>query len=277
MSGVKPKIAIDATALPKEPVGAGRYIINMVRQVLMVNQEFEIKVIAHRDDFDLFELGEDFKQNFLFVADYGRGFRLIWEQIGLPLLLINGKFDGYHGLHYTRPVICPCPVITTIHDMTFFVMPEKHTLFKRYFFRFFIRYSSRFSKLLLSVSENTKKDVLKYINIADDKIMVTTLGVSENYRTIKDSNLLNSVRLKYDLPEKFALFVGLIEPRKNIPLLLEAFAEVIDRENWTGLKLVVAGRWGWASDDIKQLVEELNIQEDVFFPGYIDEADLPAL
>lgn len=273
----KLRIAIDATALPKKPVGAGRYIQNLVRETLSQNTAFEIVVFAHEDDFDLFYLDKKYKQNFYFVNDHGRVFRLIWEQLIFPMILIREKFDLVHGLHYSRPIIAPCPVVTTIHDMTFFVMPDKHIWVKRLFFRFFIRFSSRFSAKLLCVSENTKSDLIKIIGVDQVKTVVTPLGVDEQYVQISEINLLNRVKDKYALPDKFCLFVGLIEPRKNVPLLINAYAQAVVAMGDGSTNLVIAGRWGWESEQILRLVEELGLKERVYFPGYIDETDLPTL
>ncbi len=129
---------------------------------------------------------------------------------------------------------------------------------------------------ILAVSHSTKNDLLKYVKCDPDLISVTPLGVDHEFKPVVDQSILESVKQKYNLPGEFILFVGLIEPRKNIGLLIEAFAQVIQNLNIKS-HLVIAGRWGWESKSILELVKQLNLEDKVHFPGYIAQDDLPAL
>lgn len=270
------KILLDATALPKKPVGAGVYITRLVRELLLGQSEFEFRVLAHEDDFSLFQLDDKYRDNFIFVKDHGREYRILSEQFSYPSIIRREKPNLYHGLHYSFPFIHECPVVTTVHDMTYFIYPEKHLWLKKVYFKFFVRYACRKADRILSVSESTKDDLLKYVNCDPDLISVTQLGVDREFAPVADQAVLGYVKLKYDLPDDFLLFVGLIEPRKNIGLLIEAFAHVIQKTN-TKTHLVIAGRWGWESKSILDMVKQLNLEDKVHFPGYIAQEDLPAL
>ena len=158
------KILLDATALPKNPVGAGVYITMLVRALLAVQSSFKFLVLSHEDDFPLFQLDDSFKSNFMFVKDFGRGYRLLSEQISYPSIIHREKIDLYHGLHYSFPVIHGCPVVSTVHDMTYFIYPEKHLWLKRYYFKFFIKYACSNADRILAISQSTKNDILKYTN-----------------------------------------------------------------------------------------------------------------
>lgn len=271
------QILLDATALPKKPVGAGVYITRLAKELLNSKSEFKFKVLAHEDDFPLFQLDASFKRNFIFLKDYGRGYRLLSEQISYPSIIHREKIDLYHGLHYSFPIIHACPIVSTIHDMTYFIHPEKHLWLKRYYFKFFIRYACSNSERILSVSQSTKNDLLKYTKCDPGKISVTPLGVDNEFKEIEDQKALLKVKDKYHLPDNFILFVGLIEPRKNVGLLIEAFSKLIRKDLKLETKLVIAGRWGWESNAIMELVTKLSISGKVIFPGYIAQEDLPAL
>ena len=271
------KILLDATALPKNPVGAGVYITRVVKELLKYGSSYDFIVLAHEDDFSLFQLDDSFKSNFIFLRDFGRGYRILSEQISYPSIIHREKIDLYHGLHYSFPVVHGCPVVTTVHDMTYFIHPEKHLWLKRYYFKFFIRYACSKSDKILSVSQSTKNDIIKYTKCDPNIISVTPLGVDEKFKKIGDKSVLESVREKYNLPNEFILFVGLIEPRKNVGLLIEAFAKYIKSEIDLDTNLVIAGRWGWESNAIMELVANLDISGRVIFPGYIAQEDLPAL
>lgn len=272
------KILIDATDLPKKPVGAGVYISRLIRELLLVNKEFDIKVLSHNDDFELFDISDEFRNKFLFLRDLGRGFRILSEQFTYPRLIQKNKIDLYHGLHYSMPIIKKSKVVTTIHDTTFYKFPEKHLWTKRLFFRFFIKYSSQKSDHLITVSENTKNDLIKLFNVDPGKITTTHLGVDDLFKPIEDSEKFRVIKNKYKLPDQFVLFVGLIEPRKNLPSLIKAFATFLNKSELNDdYYLVIAGRWGWESKELLAISNILNIAEKVLFPGYIESEDLPFL
>lgn len=273
---MKPRIGIDVTPLPKKPVGAGQYIINLVNGILQSDSEFDYYIIAHEDDFPFFQLPEKFKEKFIFVSDHGRGIRILWEQFILPFVLLKNKIDLLHCLHYSRPIFSPCPVIVTIHDMTFFLIPEMHLWIKKIYFRFFIQYSAKNCPYVIAISESTKKDMVNILKIPSEKIVVTILGKSEDFKQIYDHEKFEQIKNKYKLPDQFILFVGLIEPRKNVGLLIQSYLDVVmNLDNNTDL--VVAGRWGWESQKITELVESSDFSNRIHFPGYIDQNDLPIL
>jgi hypothetical protein len=272
------KLLIDATAIPQKPVGAGIYISRLVRELLLVNQEFDITILAHKDDYDLFNLQDEYKKNFIFQIDRGKGFRILSEQIIFPSLIKKNKIDLYHGLHYTTPINKKTCTITTIHDTTFFLFPKKHTWLKRLYFKFFIKHSCFNSDHLITVSDNTKKDLIDLLNIDSKKITTTHLGVDDTFKPIVDVDKFEYIKFKYQLPDRFILYVGLIEPRKNLSSLVRAFSRYLTNlELPQDVHLIIAGRWGWESKELLTLVSELNISQKVHFPGYIDQNDLPFL
>ena len=277
-SNFQKKILIDATAIPKNPVGAGKYISRIVREILHINSKFQLKILSHYDDFHLFNLDDDFRENFIFLNDFGRGHRLISEQINYPRIIQKNGFDLYHGLHYSMPIIKNTKVVTTIHDTTFYKFPKKHIWIKKLYFKFFIKYSCNHSDHLISVSNNTKNDLINLFNIKPEKITTTHLGVDEKFRPIDDLDKFQILKNKYHLPDHFVLYVGLIEPRKNLSSLIRSYSNL---RMSIGLNkdfhLVIAGRWGWESEELMALVSELNITEQIHFPGYIDSEDLPFL
>ena len=273
-----PRILIDASAIPKQPVGAGVYISRLVRELFIANHEFDLWIIAHKDDFDLFNLQEEYRKNFLFQNDYGRGFRILSEQFTYPKLIKVNQIDLYHGLHYSMPLIKKTRIVTTVHDTTFYKVPHTHVWLKKLYFKFFIKYSSNHSDHLISVSDNTKIDLINLFNIKPEKITTTHLGVDEKFKPIDDLDKFQILQNKYHLPDHFVLYVGLIEPRKNLSSLIRAYSNLrmsigLNKD----IHLVIAGRWGWESEELMALVSELNITEKIHFPGYIEQDDLPFL
>ncbi len=267
------RIGIDATALPPQPVGAGNYIIQLIRALasLKVNDEFVI--FAQQRGHALISLPENDSFEWIILEDRNPGSRLIWEQTLYPQLIRKSGVDLLHSMHYTRPVKLPCASVVTFHDMTFFLYPELHTRAKRLFFPLAIRASARQADALTAVSESTRQDAIRVLGISPEKITATQLGVDPTFRPINDAAIKGKIAEKYDLPERFILYVGLLEPRKNLPMLIRAYKRLIDGgENF---KLVLVGRYGWMHEELLRQINNLDLEEMVHFTGYVSQEDLP--
>lgn len=207
------------------------------------------------------------------VADKNPQWRLIWEQFSLPLLVRRERLDLLHSLHYTRPLFLPCASVVTFHDMSFFLYPQLHTLGKRLFFPRAIRSSARRADALLTISESTRQDAINLLGIPEEKIFTTHLGVTPDFQPISNVEQLEAVRIKYQLPEKFLLYVGVVEPRKNLPLLIQSMRDILDE----GIdhSLVMVGRMGWMYQDVLYQIDNLGLKEKINFAGYVPSEDLP--
>jgi glycosyltransferase involved in cell wall biosynthesis len=157
--------------------------------------------------------------------------------------------------------------------MTFFLYPRLHTRIKRIFFPMAIRLSARLADGLIAVSEQTRQDALRILHLPPERITTVAHGISPAFHPISDSIALEDIRRKYRLPKKFILFVGAVEPRKNLPLLLKAYRRLADRD--IPEHLVIAGPLGWMYDDMLLMIKQLGIQDRVLFTGYVPAEDLP--
>ena len=267
------RIGIDATALPAQPVGAGIYIIHLIKALLSLDSDFEWVVFVHEERRALLGIEEGKVVRVVSVPDQRPAERLLWEQLAFPRLVQALGVDLLHSLHYTRPWRLGCKSVVTFHDMTFFLFPQLHTHAKRVFFPLAIRTSARLADALVAVSENTRKDSIRLLDIPPGKIFTTPLGVSEDFHQIQDRELLERARRKFNLPEKFILYLGVVEPRKNLPFLLRCYASAI--EQGLAHRLVIVGRLGWMYEDVFEQVESLELQENVHFAGFIPRQDLP--
>jgi glycosyltransferase involved in cell wall biosynthesis len=268
-------IGIDATALPPQPVGAGNYIIQIIRALAELGEDASYTVFAQPHGRELIGLAEGNNLRFEMVSEMPPARRLTWEQTRLPSLLRRSRVDLLHSLHYTMPLRHPVKQVVTLHDMTYFLFPALHTFSKRYFFRAFIKLSGRQADALLADSESTRRDAIRLAGIPAGKITTALLGVTPEFTPIKNPEKLHRVAEKYQLPGRFILFVGLLEPRKNVITLLRAYQQ--NRPELEGRRLVIVGRKGWMYNQLQQIVGELNLGEDVHFTGYVEQADLPAV
>jgi glycosyltransferase involved in cell wall biosynthesis len=268
-------IGIDATALPAQPAGAGIYIINLVRALAALDSGHELTVFVERGKYPLFGLSPNDKLHFIQVQDKPPWQRLIWEQTFFPALVRRAGVDLLHSPHYTMPLALPCRSVVTFHDMIFFIYPQYHTLVKRYFFRWFIRVSGRWANALIADSESTRRDAIKLAGVPAEKIHTVHLGVTDEFRTIRDVQVLDQIKAKYQLPENFLLYVGVMEPRKNLAGLLKAYQTLVAE----GIQqhLVIAGGKGWMIDQVLASVAESEMKARIHFTGHVPHEDLPAI
>lgn len=269
------RIGIDATSLPPQPVGAGNYIIQLIRALSALEPEDEYVIFAQKRGRALIDLPTSKRFHWQVVEDMTPAIRLMWEQTVLPRLSSKAKIDVLHSLHYTRPLWLDCASVVTFHDMTFFLYPHLHTRSKRIFFPLATRLSARKAKAIIADSENTRQDIIRVLGVPEDKVFKVLLGVDPSFRPIKDSALKKRIGEHYHLPDKFILYLGMVEPRKNLPLLVRAYKELVERGSEH--HLVVAGRFGWMYEDILRLVEQFGLKNRVHFTGYISQNDLPVI
>lgn len=268
------RIGIDATSIPAKRVGAGNYIYNLVNALAEIddkNQYFIFINFSLKDDWKIE------KNNFDFVnlSFPSRSLRLLWEQSGLPLLARKLELDILHSPHYTMPILKPCKSVVTFCDMTFELFPELHEFSKRLIFPLMMRWSANHAEQLIAISESTRQDVIRILGVKPDRIIAIPLAASSDYGVI-GAERVKEVCDRYKLTSgKYIYYVGALEPRKNVPLLIEAYAKLADR--FPDIPLAIAGKKGWMYDEIFAKVKNYNLEERVRFLGYVPEQDLIGL
>jgi len=194
--------------------------------------------------------------------------RLLWEQGVQPTLARD--FDLLHALAYVTPFFTQKPTVVTVHDLSFLRSPERFRFANRTYLRLFTKLSVQRATRIIAVSQHTKKDLIKVYGLPADKIDVVYSGLDSHFKRAPTQDIAD-FRAAHGLPDNFILYLGTIEPRKNLSTLIRAYAKVHPE----GIKLVCAGGRGWMYQDVFQTVEELRLTRDVIFPGFIPDADLP--
>ena len=197
--------------------------------------------------------------------------RIPWEQLLAPLLLRFSGADLFHGVHSVVPIASPVPTIVTVHDLAFMRFTQTFRAYNRAYLDFATRLSVRRAARVLVVSEHTKREVVGLLGVPAERVVVTPNAVREHFRPPEPAALA-AFRAKKGLPERFLLYVGTLEPRKNLTTLLDAYAEVIRHHD---VPLIVGGGKGWLYDAVFQRLEQLGLRERVQFVGYIEEEELP--
>jgi len=269
------RIGIDATALPPQPVGAGNYIIQLIRALAAGEFDNQLVIFAQQKGPRLINLQSDSSIEWQIVEDSSPGSRLIWEQTVLPSLSQKTKIDLLHSLHYTKPLRLTCASVVTFHDMTYYLYPQLHTRTRRLVFPTAMRLSAKQADALITVSESTREDAIRLLDIDAKKIFTTQLGVDPSFRELDDNDEELRVISKYSLPEKIILYLGTIEPRKNLPVLIKSYKQLAD--DGTDYKLVLVGKYGWMYQEVLELINDLDLQDMVYLTGYVSQEDLPVV
>lgn len=170
------------------------------------------------------------------------------------------------------PLSRKCAKVTTFHDLIFMIHPEFFTLSSRIWqWQMSYGYEARTSDIVISVSENTKKDILRFTPAQPENIEVVLEGVGEEYFT-DHKHLFPALLEKFSLPENYIYFVGSLEPRKNLSTLIRALSHINNSRSDT-IKLVISGQKSWLFEDVYKLIEELGMQDDVIFTGPVSESE----
>jgi len=270
-------VALDASAIPVELTGAGRYVTELAK-ALSARPDCALTVLARRDDADRWELMAP-EARVLACAPSQRPLRLLYEQTGLPLAVAGLRSPAiavHHGPHYTMPLLSRVPCVVTIHDLTLLEHPEWHESKKTVILGTAIRLAARRAAALVCVSDRTAARLDSLVT-ARSPIVVAPHGVDhQRYRaTEADPGADASVLGRLGLDRPYLLHLGTLEPRKGLSRLVEAF-ELLAR-NHTELDLVLAGKPGWGNDRLDEAIRRGAAGSRVRKLGYVAESDTPAL
>jgi glycosyltransferase involved in cell wall biosynthesis len=271
-------VLIDATVVTREKAGVGVYAKNLIQEITRIHPGPRFFLLVQDDDPEL-DFGDC--DNVTMIRVPAKLFRklplrFLLEQIFLPMLLIKHRINVVHSLHYSFPLLrFRTRQVVTFHDMTFLNMPEVHQFIKIAYFRFFIRAATRFADKIIFVSASARHDCIARLGPLRVSSSVIHLGKSAAFHPDLAPDEVKRVCVKYGLPEEFVLYVGTIEPRKNLVALVSAFASVRDRH--PDLVLVLAGMMGWMYDGLLEAIRRLDLQSRVVFTGFVPEEEKPFL
>jgi glycosyltransferase involved in cell wall biosynthesis len=200
--------------------------------------------------------------------------RIAWEQLAQPWAGRRDRLQLLHAPVYVGPLLPPCPLVVTIHDLTFDLFPELFRRFNRLYLQQLTRQTVRRATQIIADSESTRADVLRILGVPPEKVVTIPAGVGEEMHPLDDPEPVRALRQRYELPDRMLLYLGTLEPRKNVLAVIEAYALLRQRPGFAH-QLVIAGGKGWYYEEIYARVEQLGLRDAVIFPGYIPEAELP--
>jgi glycosyltransferase involved in cell wall biosynthesis len=198
-----------------------------------------------------------------------------WDQIAVPWIARKKRLDVIFNPKFTIPFLAKAKTMFVLHGSEWFVIPEHFLRHDRWYFNAFVPLYCRHADAFIAVSNAVKADVVEHTGIDPRKVFPIHNGFDPGlFQPVRDPERLRAVREKYRLPQRFILWCGQIESRKNVARLLRAFALIKDE---LPHQLVLAGEQRWSTRTELQVMQELRLEDRVLFPGWIDHGDLPAV
>ncbi|MBV9592253.1 MAG: glycosyltransferase family 4 protein [Actinobacteria bacterium] len=265
---------LDATAIPVERGGVGRYVDALVEALVPLQDDrFELLVAARPADVHRFATaGADVLGAPRAIER--RAVRLSWEQSGLPVLAARSKARVVHSPHYTLPLVSPARSVVTMHDATFFSDPELHLPVKARFFRSATRIAARRAGRVVVPSVATRDELTRFVGLDPAKVTVAPHGVDHELFRPPSSDEVERLRSRLGVG-RYIAFLGTIEPRKNVAALVTGWVDAV-LGNLDPPALVLAGAPGWDTE-LDAAVARVPASLRVVRPGYLPVEQLRAL
>jgi glycosyltransferase involved in cell wall biosynthesis len=200
--------------------------------------------------------------------------RILWEQVVQPLELLRARPDLLHSLAFASPVLNPSPAVVTVFDLSFRLTPDKFPRAQRLYLSTLTAHSCRRAQRVIAISESTRRDVVRLLGIDPARVDVAYPGVDPHFRPLPAAEV-EAFRARRGLPARLILYLGTLEPRKNLHSLISAFSQLRSSTNSnSNLQLILAGAKGWWYESLFQQVEALNLKDVVHFPGFVPAEEL---
>lgn len=271
------RVLVDARTVGREFSGVGNYVLELVRAFGRLDDDAEFHVVV-RDPTALRDEPLDARFRFVetSVSHENHPAGDFWEEIVLPRIARDRRIDVVHGPAFHVPTRrMRAAVVVTVHDLVAFQYPEtipwKYGVYMRWLIRRVVRASSR----VITDSTSVGQSLREILDADESRVDVVPLGVSPRFRAIGPEESDETMR-RLGIPRPYVLFVGNLEPRKNLPGLLRAFRHVRAAYG-PGIHLVVAGKLAWKSGPLRRELAAAEIADSVHVTGYVAPADLPAL
>lgn len=271
------RVALDGKPLAAALTGVGRYTLELASALASV---------APVDDFTLLsptpletsaavELKRRLSTNLHEIHLNSERLNRYWWSLGLPLYLAKTSFDLFHGTNYDTPRFNRIPTIVTIHDLSTLLYPDTHEQ------RLVARARRRLPKvarnatMIITGAESVKREICEQLGVASGKVAVTPYAPRAVFGRMALEDSVET-RRRLGVADQFILFVGTIEPRKNLQTLVRAFDEILRTTRHTP-QLVIAGKRGWLMEGFFSSLKSNGLEDRILFTGYLSDDDLRAL
>jgi len=266
-------IGIDASrATAAQRTGTENYTVHLVRALVEMGSAHQFRLYLSRLPEDgLLPQGENVEWRVIPFPRLWTHARLAWEVRADPPDVL---FVPAHVL----PLVHPPASVATVHDLGYFEYPQAHRAASRWYLNWATRHNARHARLVVVDSQATARDLMRYYGTPPDRIRVAYPAATPGLAPVRDEPALDAVRERYGTGKAYFLYVGTLQPRKNLARLVRAFADLVSRDAVDSqVKLVLAGRRGWLYDEIVATARERCLEGRVVLPGFVAQEDLAAL
>jgi glycosyltransferase involved in cell wall biosynthesis len=274
MASVPLRIAIDAHSVGARLAGNESYAINLIESLAQIDSVNRYTLyVTKREAVDRFNSRWP---NFSVRLTLPHT-PLVRIPLTLSAELRRNPVDVLH-VQFTAPPLAPCPVVVSIHDLSFEHLPLTFKRRSRMQLRLTVRQSARKAARILTLSESVRQDIIETYGIAPERVTTIPIAAPAHFHPVTDEEEIQRVRLTYKIAGDYILSVGSIQPRKNLTRLVAAYAR-LRRERAEGKlpRLVIVGKQAWLYDETLRAIEEQGIGDLTVLTGYVPDADLPAL
>ncbi len=275
------RVGINARYIQRQMTGIEKYTYEIIKNVALNDPDTDYYIFFMKN-IPVPEM--DFPVNVKKInsrfSGKRRSTKLFWELVYLFFEIRKYKLDVFHGPAFFVPLMKPkrCKYITTVHDLAFLTYPKTFTISTKLYFFLLFRKSLRICDKIIAVSNVTKKDMVSYYAIPEEKVAVIHSGISSVYKAPGNEETKKEIMSKYNLPERYILFVGALSPRKNVVNILKAYkAYLQEQQKKESVKLVLVGKKAWLYDDIFSFISKNKMEEHVLFLDYVPENDVVTL
>lgn len=265
------RIGIDGIPLATPKTGIGHYTFELAHSLAEIAPEDEFEIIAPV----VLNTPSSPLPNLRTVLGRSGALRRRWWTIGLPLHVVENRLPLFHGTNYMIPLWQRCLTVVTIHDLSLLLHSDTHQedLVRRAKRR--LPTMTRIASHILTDSEAVKKEICEHLAVSPEKITAVPLAARRMFSPVRLDETLET-RRRLGVEDDFILFVGTVEPRKNLISLVRAFDELMRTTDFRP-QLVVAGQKGWLTEDLYEYVEQSDLKNRILFTGYVSDADLASL
>ena len=265
------RIGLDGIPLASAKTGIGHYTLELARALATIDTDDEFELVSPFA-FNSSSFDEVLPANLKKVEARRRKF---WWAVGLPMYMRKSATSLFHGTNYEIPLLSKCPTILSIHDLSQLLYPETHLAQSVRRARYRLPLMARAATKIITATEYVKNEVVEHLKVNPAKIAVTPYAPRRMFGPLSLSET-EETRTRLSIEENFILFVGTIEPRKNLITLLGALSEILKSTDLRP-QLVIAGQEGWLTGETMNYVESERLADRVKFTGYITDEDLRAL
>jgi len=265
------RIGVDARLMQHQPAGISRYTRHLLQELAKLNRHDEFVVFQHRRHRVPLIEQANFRRATLYAPVHTH-----LEQWMLPLELLRFSLDLLHSTDFIPPLYTTIPTVITVHDLAFLHWPHFLTKDSAAYYSQIDR-AVRHAKHIIVPSESTKQDLTAMLGVPPIKISVIYEAADDLFVPLPIATTRSEVTHKYHLPDSFILFVGTIEPRKNVDGLIRAFHHLRSKYGVRDTALVIAGGSGWLYNETLELIRQLQLEQSVFLVGRVPDEELHKL